>query len=631
MYTSPMEIDRLPVLTPQQRRVLDEIHAYWKKNRRFPRTVAISVPLRKEIDVQAVLETMPSRIVRRDGAHLDVEVLELQIAALALFPGEEMIVEAFLELLRRAANQALADPTSRPTVTRSDLRGILRAMPQDEFDLVSPIVKDGFDWSGSLDPATGEWSREPSLAVVRFQHVRSMDDYLRLNSLKRRDMQVLDKAHVALLQEVYKCWTNDGMWPRSRELVVAYRTKGDALRLLGEIPNRYLHEAQWESLQSSPVALTLDGIASTGLADDDMAAFVKVVKLLVHHYESSPEDAKISIAEVASTSMMPEAFVRRLAELIAGEWGLGVELRRGEPNWIFTIRDSILGFEGIETFFDYIRLREDRARRDGMLDNYELDDAAIRKAILDVFAKLPEDGSAHLNRSNVLGRPNQHGDLERHLNHTFTIEERGRADRLLRRLESEGLLIPTWRDIAAPADWLVITKEGRAALLERRAASLDSATASPVREQKKYDAFLCHATEDKAAVVMPFYKLMEKNQLKPWLDVKEIGWGDSLISSIERGLIQSRFVIVFISETSLTKKWTEKELRAALSMEVSGPKKVLPVILGIDHATLEKRHPFLAEKRYLTIQSYDPANTVSDIELQALLDALETELAKPSP
>jgi len=624
-----MEIDKLPTLTPQQRRLLDEIHAYWRKNRRFPKTVALSVPLRKEINVKAVLETMPRNIVSRDDGHSDAEVLKLQIVGLALCPGEEAIVEAFLEMLRRAAKRAISAPGSKPKVTSADLRDILKDMPQDEFELVSPIVKNGFGWGGSEMPATGEWSREPTFAVIRFENVRTIDEYLRLESIRPREKHVLEQAHVAVLRRVYGGWRRDGRWPGSREFIVAYRTTGDALRLLREIPNRFRNDGVWESFEGNQISLTLDGIASTGLAEDDLAAFVRLVKVLIRHFESSPEDAKITIAELARESKVSESAVERLAGVIAGEWGLGVELHRKEPQLIFKIRDPILDFEGIETFIEYVKRREDLARRRGMAGDGELDDRTIRRAILEVFAALPEDGSKHLNRSNILGRPYQAGDLEQHLNHTFTIEERGRADRLMRNLESEGLLVPTWRDIVAPADWLVITKEGRAALLEPPAAVSEPATAS-LAPERKFDAFLCHAKEDKAAVVTPFGKLMEKNGLKPWIDVKEIGWGDSLVKSIEHGLTQSRFVIVFISETSLKKKWTEKELRTALSMEVSGPKKVLPVILGIDHATLEKSNPFLAEKRYLTIRPYDAKKVVSDAELQGLLDALKAELAKPS-
>jgi len=259
----------------------------------------------------------------------------------------------------------------------------------------------------------------------------------------------------------------------------------------------------------------------------------------------------------------------------------------------------------------------------------ELDDTTIRKGLLHLFARLPEDGSKHLNRTNVLGRPYQPGDLERHLNRTFTIEERARADRLMRQLESEGLLVPTHRDLISPGDWLIITAKGRKAL----AAPPDPGPAVPKlassKSEQEFDAFLCHASEDKNAVVMPFAKMMKDAGFRPWLDAAQVGWGDSLVKAIEHGLTKSRFVIVFISEAFLKKDWTEKELRTALSMEIGGVKKVLPVLLGIQHEVLQKSHPFVAEKLYKSIRPYDASKPVSEEQLKELLEALRQELAKP--
>ncbi len=499
-------------------------------------------------------------------------------------------------------------------------------MPQEEFDLVAPVVRDSLLWGGT-EPTTGEWTREPSLDVIRFENVRTMGEYLELASVQPQEVGVLGQQHIALLGEVYTQWCRGGEWPGSREFIVGYRGKGDALRLLKEIPTRYRSEVQWSSIESKRFSLTLDGIAFSGRADADLTAFVAMVHVLVEQLESSPEDARITIPELARRASVLEPTASRMAEVMAHDWALGVSLGHDDSRSTMRVRDTILTYEGIRTFEDFLSRREDRARSNKMRENDEVDDAAIRKGILEMFAELPEDASRHLNRSNVLGRPTQPGGLEHHLNHTFTIEERGRADRLMRQLESEGLLAPTWSDMVAPPDWLIITSPGREVLREGLAPRRESV--APARSQdQEFDAFLCHASEDKTAVVTPFASLMEKHGLKPWWDAGQIGWGDSLIRTIERGLTQSRFVIVFISETSLRKTWPEKELRAALNLEVSGSKKVLPVIMGIDHASLENNHPFLAEKRYLTIQPYDPSREVAAEDLHHLLDALKAELSR---
>jgi hypothetical protein len=143
-----------------------------------------------------------------------------------------------------------------------------------------------------------------------------------------------------------------------------------------------------------------------------------------------------------------------------------------------------------------------------------------------------------------------------------------------------------------------------------------------------FDAFLCHASEDKAPVVLPFVKVLETAGLRPWLDAAQVGWGDSLVKAVERGLTRSRFVIVFISEAFLRKNWPEKELRSALNMEINGVKKVLPILLGVDHALLQASHPFVAEKLYKIIRPYDPSKPVPEEQLNELVEGLKQELAK---
>jgi hypothetical protein len=57
---------------------------------------------------------------------------------------------------------------------------------------------------------------------------------------------------------------------------------------------------------------------------------------------------------------------------------------------------------------------------------------------------------------------------------------------------------------------------------------------SPIRE-----IFLCHASEDKAAVVKPLAEALNKAGISNWLDAAELEWGDSITQKINEGLSKS--------------------------------------------------------------------------------------------
>jgi len=127
---------------------------------------------------------------------------------------------------------------------------------------------------------------------------------------------------------------------------------------------------------------------------------------------------------------------------------------------------------------------------------------------------------------------------------------------------------------------------------------------------KGYDAFLCHASDDKTAIVSPFAEAMGDGGLKPWIDAGELAWGDNLIAKINHGLVNSRYVVVFISKAFIGKEWPETELNAALSLEIGGKPVVLPLLCGISRETLKQQYPLLSSKLYREVHEYDAAKPV---------------------
>lgn len=135
--------------------------------------------------------------------------------------------------------------------------------------------------------------------------------------------------------------------------------------------------------------------------------------------------------------------------------------------------------------------------------------------------------------------------------------------------------------------------------------------------------FLSHASEDKNAIVKPFYEACERRSISAWYDAAEIRWGDSLIGKIEEGLRKSNIVILFMSRSFLEKPWTNRELEAAVTREINGQSVVLPLVLGLSHEELSDRHPIVASKLYRCIENFDPNNPVESEVIESLLDELE--------
>jgi RNA-directed DNA polymerase len=95
-----------------------------------------------------------------------------------------------------------------------------------------------------------------------------------------------------------------------------------------------------------------------------------------------------------------------------------------------------------------------------------------------------------------------------------------------------------------------------------------------------YDVFVSHASEDKEEVARPIFEACAKLGLKVFLDEAHIGWGQSFTQKINTALGSARTVLVIISSTSVAKEWPVVEVNTALSLEVTGQKKVVPLLVG---------------------------------------------------
>lgn len=112
---------------------------------------------------------------------------------------------------------------------------------------------------------------------------------------------------------------------------------------------------------------------------------------------------------------------------------------------------------------------------------------------------------------------------------------------------------------------------------------------------KEWDVFICHASEDKEAFVRPLATALAQLGLKVWYDEFTLKIGDSLSRSIDKGLVSSRFGIVVLSQWFFAKKWTERELRGLVALEIDERQTVLPIWHGVTKQQVLDFSPPLAD------------------------------------
>ncbi|MBV8878872.1 MAG: toll/interleukin-1 receptor domain-containing protein [Planctomycetaceae bacterium] len=603
-----------------QDRLLKLILEYEHAKAERPKVRYLFLTLRREgIDYHETFKSLPWRYFVRDGSGGEEERVGLGLEGLAYLGEEPLIQAAFMSLLRLACRRFRENPREPAKVNQDDLKQLLGAVEPAFFERALRIVRSSFPHGGSYSERG--WTAQSDVTILRYERAREVPDFVRLRDGSRSPIaRFITEEQLSILKGNGKTWRETRHWQHFLEVLLAGPIP-EIFEQLESISSTLMEKIDYNNGVDHPMRMTVDGLALTGEADTELADLVELVRLLAAFYETNLGEGSPTVDDLARQTRMPAERVEQLTELFQGAGLWSIRLDRSQKPWTFLLDSSILDYLGVRDFEDFYCRNIQAIRKANSMPAVTRD--SLRMAFFELFGKLPADDSKSLNRTNLVGRPYQPGEVENHLKVRFTPEERALAIRSLRELEDSGLVIPTYRDVIAPADWLVLSQEGRAALA--LPAPISGKVATPATE---FDAFLCHASEDKAAAVLPFAERMREAGLKPWIDKGEIGWGDDIAKRIQEGLSRSRFVIVFISASSVKKNWPDRELNAALSLEIAGAKKVLPVILGMSHEDLMKKYPLVAAKAYKSINPYDPAKPVIAATLDDLIQALQEALKK---
>lgn len=120
-------------------------------------------------------------------------------------------------------------------------------------------------------------------------------------------------------------------------------------------------------------------------------------------------------------------------------------------------------------------------------------------------------------------------------------------------------------------------------------------------EDKKYDLFISHASEDKDEIVRPMATILERLSVRVWYDESSLQLGDSLTASIDKGLRQSRYGLLVLSKAFLGKNWPDYEYRSLLTRQIDGESVILPLWYDVTKEEVKAYSLFLTDIKGLAV------------------------------
>lgn len=142
-------------------------------------------------------------------------------------------------------------------------------------------------------------------------------------------------------------------------------------------------------------------------------------------------------------------------------------------------------------------------------------------------------------------------------------------------------------------------------------------------DEKEYDVFISHASEDKEEVVRPLANALKDRKLNVWYDEFELKIGDSLRQKIDKGVAKSKFGIIILSKNFIKKGWTNYELDGLISRSISNQQILLPIWHNITKQEVIDYSPSIADK----VARSTSVNTIEEIadEIAEIIQGKEDE------
>lgn len=138
-----------------------------------------------------------------------------------------------------------------------------------------------------------------------------------------------------------------------------------------------------------------------------------------------------------------------------------------------------------------------------------------------------------------------------------------------------------------------------------------------------YDVFLSHSSLDKEEYVTELSDKLEEKGLSVFEDVKVFKIGQSQTDMMNFGILNSRFVVVFLSVNFIESGWSEYEFKSFLNREINEKKIIiLPIWHNVAVEEVKNYNPYLVDKYALNTSKYSLDQIVDSIN-QVIQDSKE--------
>ncbi|REB73259.1 hypothetical protein CP883_11370 [Cutibacterium acnes] len=125
------------------------------------------------------------------------------------------------------------------------------------------------------------------------------------------------------------------------------------------------------------------------------------------------------------------------------------------------------------------------------------------------------------------------------------------------------------------------------------------------KEIIEFDVFLSHSSLDKEDYVTELSEKLSEKGLKVFEDVKVFKIGQSQTDMMNMGILNSRFVVVFLSANFIKSGWSDYEFKSFLNREINEKRIIiLPIWHNISVEDIRQYNPYLVDKFALSTNKF---------------------------
>ncbi|MEB2282572.1 toll/interleukin-1 receptor domain-containing protein [Lysinibacillus xylanilyticus] len=153
--------------------------------------------------------------------------------------------------------------------------------------------------------------------------------------------------------------------------------------------------------------------------------------------------------------------------------------------------------------------------------------------------------------------------------------------------------------------------------------SLDIKHSVRDKEIIKFDVFLSHSSLDKDIFVSEFSEKLSNKGLKVFEDVKVFKIGQSQTDMMNMGILNSRFVVIFLSKNFIESGWSQYEFKSFLNREINEKRVIiLPIWHEVSVDEVRQYNPYIVDKYAFNTSKQTLDEMVNQIH-QVVLDSLD--------